>query len=178
MKITTFRFLLSLVVTGLFTSLRLSAEDRAPVTDPREAINEAIKNVLQTVEGNEALKGKIQFVKVGSHVSGKNYRSPITVLQDASDHDFRLVLADPDGTLNPEETYKKIHGMLKEALEGKVKGLNLDGDATKRVVNSINLYPPSLVTENVISEEQARELFKNLGINPSMGEKEVELTRV
>jgi hypothetical protein len=174
MKITTFRFLLSLVVTGLFTSLRLSAEDRAPVTDPREAINEAIKNVLQTVEGNEALKGKIQFVKVGSHVSGKNYRSPITVLQDASDHDFRLVLADPDGTLNPEETYKKIHGMLKEALEGKVKGLNLDGDATKRVVNSINLYPPSLVTENVISEEQARELFKNLGINPSMGEKEVE----
>jgi hypothetical protein len=142
--------------------------------DPRAAINAAVRDIIEK-------DSSLQFIKVGSHVSGKKYRSPLSTdgngkfLKDVSDHDFRMVLTDPDASKDAVTVYKEVRAKLEKNVRAQLsEQLHLSEKETEQVLGSINLYPPESVAKEFQSEKEAAAFFQKIDATPNLAKKNVE----
>jgi tetratricopeptide (TPR) repeat protein len=129
--------------------------------------------------------GKDSFLKVGQGLTGLGswvtpggkYRDPLTrteagayeFLNNASDHDLRLVL--PEGT--SEEEALKIYQEVRSQFVSRVRASF--GNEAERVLQSINIYPPEQLMKGVEREAAALQRLDELGvITPNLGGKAPE----
>jgi hypothetical protein len=114
----------------------------------------------------------VEAIGVGSWVSQKNYKGPLT--GGKSDHDLRVVLTNETNGTVITKKWKDFQGKLKENIVamGQAKKLS-DGEISK-MLNATNVYPPNQLVETVENAEDAKKLFTKAGSKPNLGDAPVE----
>ncbi|MEI6243566.1 MAG: hypothetical protein WCQ64_00845, partial [Acidobacteriota bacterium] len=119
--------------------------------------------VLETVK-----ETNVSIVAVGSWTGSKKYQDPL--LGGTSDQDMRVFV--PKGS--SEEAAQEVWRQTRDKIAEKVRLRYPDKATADKVLSSINLYPPEQVLEGIDDATEALAKLKAQGINPNLGNAEVE----
>jgi hypothetical protein len=128
----------------------------------RSVVERALRNM-----GNPGL----EVVAQGSWISGKNYRDPRfqQVLEEASDHDMRIVFRSKDiAETEAMETWRRFRMGVQEELQGLVNRGIVTSDEVQVIRRSINIYPPEELMRGIETSEEALARFGRWGVYPSL----------
>ncbi|MEW5820107.1 MAG: hypothetical protein AB1782_07930 [Cyanobacteriota bacterium] len=169
MKIKTYILLIILSVLTLFALFNLDEKALAQVRPTNEQIQSFIKDYLRS-QGKS--KYPVKVVGLGSWITNSNYRDPLNL--DAgklpSDHDLRLIIPDDMPQDQAIKKWKEFQNFLRKKIAS-----NYSGDQMKTVLNSVTVYPPNQLIENISNNAEAVDHFNNvLKGKPNIGEEAIE----
>jgi hypothetical protein len=132
----------------------------APVSSADLSTNLRMQNVVKqfAVESNQ------QVVGMGSWISGKNYTDVLSA--GASDHDLRLVVPRGANEAVARRQWQEARGRLATLIEKEF------GKDAGKVMNTVNLYPPTQLMRGVEDLADAQTRYAGLGQVPNLGYRE------
>ena len=101
------------------------------------------------------------IITLGSWVSGVKYGDPLKGL--GSDHDMRLLLPKGSDPKVAIEQWKTARTRVVELVKKEF------GSDAKKILDTINLYPPAQLMEGVEGQAEALEKFREMRIAPNLG---------
>ncbi len=160
----TLQGLLQALLLALLALLAVGAAQAQPV--PVNLVHQAMDQVLLET-GNPF----IRVIKQGSWITGENYRNPLTLAKDVSDHDARLFISlDDVSPQQAEAAWLSFKGRLRSRVMALARTAGYSTEQSMALLNSINLYPPTQAFKGFASNDEALRWFWSKGAYPSLAE--------
>ena len=141
--------------------------------DVRSLIDQALRNYVQ--HSPSTLKG---VVAMGSWVTGSNYRSPL-ISPDPSDHDMTPIFDSQKMSRSQMiEEWKRMQHFMRQQIKASLKR-KFPGASSKqirKILRSVNIYPPDQIVADIVDEKDAARRFAQLKATPNLGGAPVEGT--
>ena len=159
--------ILSLIL--LLPSSFAEAQTSTPTVDVRGIVDQALQDYVR--QSGPKLKG---VTGVGSWIEGTRYRNPL-ISPDPSDHDMTPVFDSTDQRYLRKE-WKRMQNFMRDDIRQRLLKANpkMSSAEMKRVMRSVNIYPPEQLVADVIDEKEAVQRFSKLGAKPNLGGAPVE----
>ncbi len=146
--------------------LGLAGAQPAPVPVPTNLVHQAMDQVLL-----ETSNPFLRVIKQGSWITGENYRNPLTLAKDVSDHDARLFISLDDVTpQQAEAAWLSFKGRLRSRVMALARTAGYNTEQSLALLNSINLYPPTQAFKGFATNDEALRWFWSKGAYPSLAE--------
>jgi hypothetical protein len=162
-------FLILLVL--LLCPPSVNAQTGPASVDVRSIVDQALRDYVR--QSSDKVKG---VTGVGSWIEGSRYRNPLTS-PDPSDHDMTPIFDSRKMTkAQMAEEWKRMQAFMRQRIEQGLKA-KLPGaspEQIKKVMRSVNIYPPDEIMADVVDEKEAVKRFAKLGAKPNLGGAPVE----